>query len=98
MAGFGRSRLHNGYHYICRRRYDLVSILCISWVTILPVLFYSIFRCTSVNSILKMSQNTSSFLVNRLYDWGVKRIYGYPGDGINGIMGALRENQDKIEF
>src|ERR1043165_2872253 len=45
-----------------------------------------------------MSQSVSDFLVNRLYDWGVKRIYGYPGDGINGIMGALRENQEKIDF
>lgn len=29
------------------------------------------------------------FLLERLADWGVQRIYGYPGDGINGIMGAL---------
>jgi pyruvate dehydrogenase (quinone) len=45
-----------------------------------------------------MAQSVSNFLVNRLYDWGVRRIYGYPGDGINGIMGALRENQEKIDF
>lgn len=45
-----------------------------------------------------MAQTVSSYLVNRLYDWGVRRIYGYPGDGINGIMGALRENEDKIPF
>lgn len=45
-----------------------------------------------------MSQSTSDFLINRLYDWGVRRIYGYPGDGINGIMGALREHQEKIDF
>jgi pyruvate dehydrogenase (quinone) len=45
-----------------------------------------------------MSQTTSDFVVKRLYDWGVRRIYGYPGDGINGIMGALRENEKKIEF
>jgi pyruvate dehydrogenase (quinone) len=34
--------------------------------------------------------NVSDFIVERLGEWGVKRIYGYPGDGINGIMGALQ--------
>ena len=33
--------------------------------------------------------NVSDFLVQRLAEWGVERIYGYPGDGINGILGAL---------
>lgn len=33
--------------------------------------------------------NVSEFLVERLHQWGVERIYGFPGDGINGIMGAL---------
>jgi len=45
-----------------------------------------------------MARSTSDFIINRLYEWGVKRIYGYPGDGINGLMGALRENEDKVEF
>jgi pyruvate dehydrogenase (quinone) len=45
-----------------------------------------------------MNQTVSDFLVQRLYDWGVRRIYGYPGDGINGIMGALNRAQDKIDF
>src|SRR5690606_34203162 len=34
----------------------------------------------------------------RLRAWGVERIYGYPGDGINGIMGALDRQQDEIRF
>lgn len=34
-----------------------------------------------------MTKNVSDFLVERLSDWGVKRIFGYPGDGINSIMG-----------
>jgi pyruvate dehydrogenase (quinone) len=42
--------------------------------------------------------NVGDFLVQRLTDWGVKRIYGYPGDGINGIMGALDRASDRIEF
>src|SRR5919197_5897199 len=40
----------------------------------------------------------SDFLVRRLYDWGVRRIYGYPGDGINGVMTALDRMSDKIAF
>jgi pyruvate dehydrogenase (quinone) len=42
--------------------------------------------------------NVGDFLVQRLFDWGVERIYGYPGDGINGIMGALDRASDRIEF
>ncbi len=45
-----------------------------------------------------MSENVSDFLVRRLADWGIKRIFGYPGDGINGIMGALNRNPDKLDF
>lgn len=44
------------------------------------------------------TETASDFLVQRLYDWGIRRIYGYPGDGINGIMGALNRASDKIEF
>lgn len=45
-----------------------------------------------------MKEEVSDFLITRLAQWGVKRIYGYPGDGINGIMGALDRHSDKIEF
>ena len=45
-----------------------------------------------------MSKNASDFLMNRLIEWGVTRIYGYPGDGINGIMGAFDRIDGKIEF
>ncbi|QHM94958.1 thiamine pyrophosphate-requiring protein [Kosakonia sacchari] len=44
---------------------------------------------------------TSDFFVQRLKEWGVTRIYGYPGDGINGVLGAIqRANKagDGIEF
>jgi len=37
-------------------------------------------------------------MLNRLANWGVKRIYGYPGDGINGLLGAFHEVGDRIEF
>ena len=36
-----------------------------------------------------MSDNVSDFLLHRLGEWGIERIYGYPGDGINGLMGAF---------
>ena len=45
-----------------------------------------------------MSENVSDFLLKRLSAWGVTRIYGYPGDGINGILGALERHQDLFEF
>jgi pyruvate dehydrogenase (quinone) len=45
-----------------------------------------------------MAETTSDFLIKRLGEWGVKRIYGYPGDGINGIMGALERAGDAIDF
>src|SRR6266446_10420033 len=45
-----------------------------------------------------MGETTSDFLVKRLGEWGVRRVYGYPGDGINGIMGALERAKGKIDF
>src|SRR5438445_675299 len=37
-------------------------------------------------------------LIDRLIDWGMEVIFGLPGDGINGIMEALRTRQEKIRF
>jgi pyruvate dehydrogenase (quinone) len=37
-------------------------------------------------------------MLDRLRQWGVSRIYGYPGDGINGLLGAFHEFEDDIEF
>jgi pyruvate dehydrogenase (quinone) len=42
--------------------------------------------------------NVSDFLVKRLMDWNIKRVFGYPGDGINGVMGALNRLDGQIEF
>src|SRR5438105_12372645 len=36
-----------------------------------------------------MAEHVSDFVLKRLREWGVHRIYGYPGDGINGFLGAL---------
>jgi len=48
-----------------------------------------------------MAKRTSDFFVERLKAWGVTRIYGYSGDGINGVLGALQRDEgsaDAIEF
>ncbi|MCL6469276.1 MAG: thiamine pyrophosphate-requiring protein, partial [Ralstonia sp.] len=45
-----------------------------------------------------MQATVSDFLVARLSEWGVRRIFGYPGDGINGMFGALQRAGGKIEF
>lgn len=45
-----------------------------------------------------MSQTVGDFVVQRLHAWGVKHIFGYPGDGINGVFGALNRADGKIQF
>src|SRR5215831_12154426 len=44
-----------------------------------------------------MAKKVSDVIVARLHAWGVQTIYGYPGDGINGMMGAL-ERAGTIDF
>jgi pyruvate dehydrogenase (quinone)/pyruvate oxidase len=44
------------------------------------------------------SSTVAGAFVDRLIDWGVTVIFGLPGDGINGIMEALRERKDLIRF
>lgn len=45
-----------------------------------------------------MAETTSDFLVKRLLEWGVYRIFGYPGDGIMGIMSALQRADGEMEY
>ncbi|GHO97299.1 thiamine pyrophosphate-requiring protein [Reticulibacter mediterranei] len=45
-----------------------------------------------------MGDTVSDFLLKRLSAWGVKRIFGYPGDGILGIMSALERQPDLFQF
>src|SRR5215475_2169313 len=45
-----------------------------------------------------MKANASDILVDVIHDWGVDVVFGLPGDGINGIMEALRKRADKIRF
>ena len=45
-----------------------------------------------------MAQLVADFILQRLREWGVGRIYGYPGDGINGFLGALDRANGDPEF
>ncbi len=45
-----------------------------------------------------MAKTAADIMVDVLVSWGVDTIFGLPGDGINGIMEALREAEDKINF
>jgi pyruvate dehydrogenase (quinone) len=42
--------------------------------------------------------NVSDFIVGRLAAWGVARVYGYPGDGINGMIGAIQRAAGQLDF
>src|SRR6476660_10476479 len=45
-----------------------------------------------------MKTTASDILIDAIHDWGVDVVFGLPGDGINGIMEALRKRADKIRF
>jgi pyruvate dehydrogenase (quinone) len=45
-----------------------------------------------------MGNTAADILIENLQDWGVEVIFGIPGDGINGIMEALRTRADSIRF
>src|SRR5436853_2061627 len=48
--------------------------------------------------IESMADTASDFLIRRISEWGIRRIYGYPGDGINGIIGAIDRAGDAINY
>src|SRR3954452_24733286 len=45
-----------------------------------------------------MAETVGAHILQRLHEHGISRVYGYPGDGINGILGGFHEHGDKIEF
>ncbi|MGH8151132.1 MAG: thiamine pyrophosphate-binding protein, partial [Rhodanobacteraceae bacterium] len=45
-----------------------------------------------------MAATVSDFILHRLYQWGVRRIYGYPGDGVNGLMGAMNRTDGALQL
>src|SRR3954462_13652939 len=44
------------------------------------------------------THTAADILIDTLIDWGVEIIFGLPGDGINGIVEALRTRQDRVRF
>src|SRR5919112_4981528 len=45
-----------------------------------------------------MADTVSDFIWQRLHAWGVHRVYGYPGDGIGGLISALARTEGAIDF
>src|SRR3954470_24184264 len=45
-----------------------------------------------------MAKSVSELIVGRLADWGVDTIFGFPGDGVNGLFEGLRNQKKKIRF
>src|ERR1700678_3750519 len=45
-----------------------------------------------------MARNSSDILVEVMLEWGIDTVFGIPGDGVNGVIEALRKQQDKIRF
>src|SRR5205085_2480102 len=45
-----------------------------------------------------MANTVADVVIGRLVEWGVKYIFGFPGDGINGLFEALRTHKDRLEF
>src|SRR5881227_994906 len=45
-----------------------------------------------------MSETVGAYVLKRLHEHGVERVYGYPGDGINGILGGFHQHGEEVEF
>jgi pyruvate dehydrogenase (quinone) len=52
----------------------------------------------SQNWTQPMAQNVSEFIWHRLSEWGLKRVYGYPGDGVGSLDVALEKAKDVMEY
>src|SRR5438046_6063878 len=55
-------------------------------------------RSPTIKEDSRMKTTASDVLIDAIHDWGVDVVFGLPGDGINGIMEALRKRADKIRF
>jgi pyruvate dehydrogenase (quinone) len=63
-----------------------------------PIAAVGHFGCLKKAPKIAMAQTAADLLIDVLHDWGVDTIFGLPGDGINGIMEALRKKRDTIRF
>jgi pyruvate dehydrogenase (quinone) len=48
--------------------------------------------------VVEIVQQVADYVLGRLREWGVHRVYGYPGDGINGLLGAFDRAKGDPEF
>src|SRR5262249_6222359 len=59
---------------------------------------YETARAAQARRSKHMAETAAGILIDTMLDWGVEVVFGLPGDGINGIMEALRTRQDRIRF
>ena len=45
-----------------------------------------------------MAMNVSEFVWQRVREWGIRRVFGYPGDGIGGLDVALERAKDQLQY
>jgi pyruvate dehydrogenase (quinone) len=45
-----------------------------------------------------MSETVGDFILDRLSEWHIRRVFGFPGDGINGLMGAMGRAADRFDY
>src|SRR6266568_9198141 len=55
-------------------------------------------RSPSIKEDSRMKTTASDVLIDTIHDWGVDVVFGLPGDGINGIMEALRRKAKDVKF
>jgi pyruvate dehydrogenase (quinone) len=55
-------------------------------------------NCVVLSRSIDMAKTVADLLVERLIDWGIETIFGFPGDGVNGIFEALRTHEEKLKF
>jgi len=53
---------------------------------------------TAPPKLTRMAKTVSDQILERMHAWGVKRVFGYPGDGINGLVGAFDRIGDRMQF
>jgi pyruvate dehydrogenase (quinone) len=65
---------------------------------LLPIAFVAGFACTAAGHQTDgVAKTVSDYVLARLHEWGVDRVFGYPGDGINGVVLAFA-GRDDMEF
>src|SRR5512147_2485468 len=65
---------------------------------LLPPLFGFARQYRNLKEGSAMAQTVGDFFWQRLHDWGVRTVFGYPGDGINGLLGAMNRADGAIEL